>query len=126
MYVMYRTWRFDRWVKDLILHRKYFYPAITYKSGTKSYVTNGCFRENDEICSIIIPEDEYESDEPTIVWKNGTKEWKKMGKGFHRDGNFPAIIYPNGDIEYWNCGKRHRLDGPAVIYSKKTILVFPR
>ena len=111
------------------IHRKYSYPAVTYvkNDGEKffTYATNGFFRENNEFYSMIIPDDSYEfttyhSDEPTIVWKNGTKQWKKMNvSNFHREDDLPAVIYPNGDVEYWVRGLRHRKDGPAVIYGNK-------
>ena len=39
----------------------------------------------------------------------------KTKKQFHRvDG--PAVEYPNGDSEWWLNGKRHREDGPAVVW----------
>ncbi|RTK95502.1 MAG: hypothetical protein EKK64_06685 [Neisseriaceae bacterium] len=57
------------------------------------------------------------SDNPAIIYKNGTKEWYCIDDLHRRDG--PAVVYSNGDKEYWIQGKRHREDGPAVIYGNK-------
>ena len=54
---------------------------------------------------------------PSIVWDNGTKEWRDNGI-LHRK-KMPAIEYSNGDEEWWIYGMRHREDGPAVIYGNK-------
>ena len=67
-----------------------------------------------------------------IIRKNGTIEsYKNIERHYilnndpfntslilHRS-KFPAIEYANGDKEWWYNGKRHRLDGPAVIYGDK-------
>ncbi|RTK95508.1 MAG: hypothetical protein EKK64_06715 [Neisseriaceae bacterium] len=111
----------EHWRKDLLCHRKYFFPAMTFHNGRKIYCTNGLFRETNAFHSILtsnlvlsVLEKKYK-DEPTVVYKDGIKEWKDEQKGFHRT-NGPAIMYPNGEEEYWVNGKRHRENGPAVIY----------
>ncbi|MEI8270735.1 MAG: hypothetical protein WCG45_05170 [bacterium] len=62
-------------------------------------------------------------DNPSIIYKNGTKEWyfKDDVKFYmlHRENGLPAIEYSNGDKEWWRFGKRHRANGPAVIYNNK-------
>lgn len=41
--------------------------------------------------------------------------WIKKGKILHREDG-PAICGINGLLEWWFYSKKHRLDGPAVIY----------
>jgi hypothetical protein len=62
-------------------------------------------------------EDHRDDYNPTIIRKNGTKEWFKLGMRHRFNG--PALIYPNGDYEYFHMGKRHRINGPAVVYGNK-------
>jgi hypothetical protein len=33
--------------------------------------------------------------------------------------DLPAVEYANGDKEWWRRGRRHRDDGPAIIYEEK-------
>lgn len=47
---------------------------------------------------------------------DGDKEWFKNGKKHREDG--PAVIYNDGQQEWWFDGKLHREDGPAVINKK--------
>ena len=47
------------------------------------------------------------------VDENGNQYWFKDGKRHREDG--PAIIYANGDQYWYRNGKRHREDGPAGI-----------
>ena len=49
---------------------------------------------------------------------NGSKIWYLNGKK-HRE-NGPAIIYPNGEKIWYLNGQRHREDGPAVIHPNGT------
>ena len=45
---------------------------------------------------------------------HGTQHWYKNDKR-HRDEG-PAVIYADGTQEWYKNGKHHREDGPAVIY----------
>ncbi len=49
---------------------------------------------------------------------DGTQKWYKDGKRHREDG--PAIIYANGRQYWYKDGKRHREDGPAVIWPDGT------
>jgi hypothetical protein len=42
-------------------------------------------------------------------------EWWIGGKRHRTDG--PAVVYEDGSCEYWIANKRHREDGPALINS---------
>ena len=81
-------------------------PAIECADGTKRWYFNGRkYRLNNLPC---------------VEYSNGTKEWYGlMSQTLHRDNNLPAVEYPNGDKEYWVNGKRHRINGPAVIIGNK-------
>ena len=50
-----------------------------------------------------------------VTDSNGTKRWYLNGKRHREDG--PAVIYANGDKFWYLNGKCHREDGPAVIAS---------
>ncbi len=45
---------------------------------------------------------------------DGTQEWYQNGKRHRDDG--PAMVYPSGTEVWYQNGKRHRDDGPAVVY----------
>jgi len=45
----------------------------------------------------------------------GTKEWFIDGKRHRKDG--PAVIWADGDKIWFLNDRRHRLDGPAVEYN---------
>jgi hypothetical protein len=47
-----------------------------------------------------------------IVRSNGDEEWYKHGKRHRLDG--PAVVCVDVTKEWWVNGKHHRLDGPAV------------
>ena len=85
-----------RWCKNGIMHRDNNLPALEYEDGDKEYWLFG---------------DKYE------LLDNNTKEFYYLGR-LHRY-LLPAIEYPNGDKEWWHDGKRHRREGPAVIYGNK-------
>jgi hypothetical protein len=53
--------------------------------------------------------------EGCITWKNGRQDWWKNGKRHREDG--PAVVFPDGTQEWWKNGELHREDGPAIIYS---------
>ena len=55
---------------------------------------------------------------PPEYVKNGDRFWFSRGI-LNRNDDFPAIERSNGDKEWWFLGKRHRTDGPAVVYKKK-------
>ena len=44
---------------------------------------------------------------------DGTKEWYINGKRHREDG--PAIIWADGEMRWWIDGHLHREDGPAII-----------
>jgi len=74
------------------------------EKGHHGDLENGYFDKHKNFISLILP---------TIVRKNGTKEWYKNGK-FHRDERdengftLPAIIYSNGTREWYKDGEKHR------------------
>lgn len=47
-------------------------------------------------------------------------EWYSNGKRHKVDG--PAVIHEDGHTEWWLNGQHHRTDGPAVIYADGTQL----
>ena len=56
-------------------------------------------------------------DKPTIVWRDGTREWWKNLKR-HRDGDKPAVEYANGNRMWYRDGelKRESFVGWTAIY----------
>ena len=44
------------------------------------------------------------------------RSWKVNNK-LHREGDYPASEFTDGYKSWYKEGKRHRLNGPAVIYS---------
>ncbi|RTK95516.1 MAG: hypothetical protein EKK64_06755 [Neisseriaceae bacterium] len=129
--ILYNKSETELWYLFGKLHRDFGLPAIVYKS-----VVSSCFSEfyiqgqkykikeengdkisyTDESCPHSI------ADNPSVIYKNGTKEWHCNGK-LHRNF-FPAVIYSNGDEEWWVDGKKHRYDGPAVTYGDKQYWFF--
>ena len=53
----------------------------------------------------------HREDGPAIYRKDGTKEWHIKGKRHRLDG--PAVVAPEKE-EYWENGKQHRMMGPAI------------
>ena len=49
---------------------------------------------------------------------DGSQRWFKGGKRHREDG--PAVIWPDGTQHWYKGGKRHREDGPAVIWPDGT------
>ena len=97
-------------------------PAIEWKSGEKWWIKNGLMHREGNLPAIEnkIGENEYWiEDQKYILQENGTKEFIDFHGNLHRDSGLPAIEYSNGDREWWLFGKRHRLDGPAVIIGDK-------
>ena len=98
------------------LHRRNHLPAIELVNGQREWWKNGKrYREKDL---------------PSVEYANGTKEWYCQGNFLSRSimdvssklgrlNDLPAVEYPNGDKEWWHNGKRHRDNGPAVIYGNK-------
>ncbi len=68
---------------------------------------------------------EFLYDESKIWWDstNGKKEWYDSESQLHRDDG-PAIECLNGDREWYVHGQRHRINGPAIERSGKTILIW--
>jgi len=53
-----------------------------------------------------------------VKFVNGNQYWYKNGKRHREDG--PAVIYTNGTQYWYKNGKHHREDGPAIIYANGT------
>jgi hypothetical protein len=51
--------------------------------------------------------------------KDGTRRHYHNGKRHREDG--PAVIYPNGYQSWWINGLLHREDGPAIVCSTGTL-----
>ncbi|RTK95514.1 MAG: hypothetical protein EKK64_06745 [Neisseriaceae bacterium] len=116
MYCLMKLHIRKEWHKNKVRHRSKNSPAIEYYDGFKVLYNNGI---------------RYE----IIQHENGTKEWHKciisltdfvisrnensFSKTLHSFNDCPAVIYPNGDAEWWCNGKRHRINGPAVVYGNK-------
>ncbi|RTK95522.1 MAG: hypothetical protein EKK64_06785 [Neisseriaceae bacterium] len=89
------------------------------------YVFGGCYVKKQNCLILSSINRDLENKLPTVIYENGTKEWWRhkdtaweRKRELHRD-NGPAVEYSNGDKEWWFFGKRHRLDGPAVVYGNK-------
>jgi hypothetical protein len=110
------------WCIDGMLHRDGDFPAVTSNGAMKWYKFGKCHRENDLPAHIISDGTQFwykNGIEYTFSkYENGTKEWRD-NYGILHNYHGPAIIYSNGDVEYWVRGKRHRINGPAVIIGKK-------
>ena len=50
--------------------------------------------------------------------EDGTERWYRNGRRHREDG--PAIIYADGSEFWYKNGKLHREDGPAIIYAGGT------
>jgi hypothetical protein len=55
-----------------------------------------------------------------IIDNNGVVRWFDQRGNLHREGGFPAVEFPDGSKRYYEHGKRHRIDGPAVLNSDGT------
>ncbi|RTK95488.1 MAG: hypothetical protein EKK64_06615 [Neisseriaceae bacterium] len=130
-----KTWTKKTSENIFIKHRKILKPAYEHiKGGVKEWFYEG--REyqivetefSTEIRSFVFTPQAIEyklnsiADHPSVIYKNGTKEWHCFGflsRTLVLDS--PSVIYANGDKEWWQHGKRHRLktNGPAVIYGNK-------
>ncbi|MEI8270104.1 MAG: hypothetical protein WCG45_01930 [bacterium] len=102
-------------------------PAFTWGDGTEEWHETGIEYQkikNDFSTETLtkesmtrIPHLHSFSDNPAVIYKNGTKEWHCIGMLHRPEG--PAVEYDNGDVEYWIQGRKHRDNGPAVIYGNK-------
>ena len=63
-----------------------------------------------EIIGLYIP-----WEPPHEISDSGVQQWYKDGKKHREDG--PAVIYTDGDQYWYKDDKLHHEDGPAVIYS---------
>jgi hypothetical protein len=108
-------------------HRKNFLPAYYEKINANNQIYRQEFwyyGNKYEDKSTFFLRKNHNSFAPLIVYKNGTKEWWQnlvslSNHGhLHRKGK-PAVEYANGDYEWWVYGKRHRENGPAVVYGDK-------
>jgi hypothetical protein len=48
-----------------------------------------------------------------VIDADGSQAWYLHGRRHRADG--PAVIWPDGHREWWQHGQYHRADGPAVI-----------
>jgi hypothetical protein len=118
---------FDLWGK--ICDKNFTYhrtkgPAVLEKAKTSArlicWVLDGCrYAKISEYGYYAKYREPSNKNYPSIIYFNGTKEWLDDYEKLHRDRNRPAIEYANGDKEWFRHGKRHRENGPAVIYGKK-------
>ena len=81
----------------------------------KYYVTVGddgsIFWYKDEKCTGL-----HREDEPAVERVDGGyRAWYLNGKRHREDG--PAIVWASGDQMWWLNGERHRIDGPAIIWA---------
>ena len=119
------------WKKNNKKHRKNK-PSIEYENGNEEYWIKGQRHRNPmegPAVKYAIKDFYFLSGNQCFlnIQENGTKEiyiFKGLLKKFYlySNSNFdsiPSIIYPNGDKEWWFMGKRHRENGPAVIYGNK-------
>ena len=51
------------------------------------------------------------------VYDDGSECYYDENDCYHRPNNKPAFIHPDGFTLYRVCGKLHRTNGPAFIYS---------
>ncbi|RTK95486.1 MAG: hypothetical protein EKK64_06605 [Neisseriaceae bacterium] len=109
--------------KNNFLHHRTRGPAIqeilttnTSVDVRTSWYFEGRHYTKEKDCSILSGYN-IENNSPSIIWNNGTKEWRREDRLHRYDG--PAVTYSNGDQEYWLYGERHNKNGPAVIYGKK-------
>lgn len=55
-----------------------------------------------------------------VTDKNGTVRWFDSDGEMHNDDG-PALITATGTQEWWLHGRRHRVDGPAVVIKVSNI-----
>jgi hypothetical protein len=113
--------RKDKFQKSMIMHRTKGPAKSNEFSKDFHWYIDGFIYLKMDYGFLLITNSSYT---PKIIYYNGTKEWaisseKRNYFKLHRDGDLPAVEYSNGDLEYWLYGKRHRLDGPAVIIGDK-------
>ena len=111
----YKEWRLNKKT-----HRKKG-PAIEYANGDKYWYFKGEIHRDNNLPAVEWADGAKEywlNGEEYILRENGTKEFYN---GFLELSRFdkPAIEYANGDEEWWFNGKRHRKNGPAIIYGDK-------
>ena len=107
-----------------LLHRKKG-PAVELKNGDKQWWNYGKLHRDNNLPAVEYSNGDKKwwiNDEQYFLQENGTKEfinsYRTGSRELHRR-DLPAVEYPNGDQEWWLWGKRHRLDGPAVIIGNK-------
>lgn len=55
------------------------------------------------------------SSEPKVD-KHGNKRWYNENGQLHRGGDLPASVCASGNKQWFKNGKRHRANGPAIVW----------
>jgi len=106
-------------------------PAYITPDGTQYFYFHGKLHREDNLPAVIHPDGSLEywffgsrhreglPQLPAVIRKSGELprvEYWLYGKLHREDENQPAVISDDGELlEYYQHGKRHRLDGPALI-----------
>ena len=99
-------------------------PAIERDNGEEEWYVEGKRHRIGGPAIVLQTEEFYYVDgyKYDFTVEYGTKTWQinhVFQKKLHSFYDTPAIEYANGDKEWWFMGKRHRENGPAVIYGNK-------
>ncbi|RTK95487.1 MAG: hypothetical protein EKK64_06610 [Neisseriaceae bacterium] len=108
------------WTLDGEAHRTKG-PAINFSNGEKWWATKGRMNRDHNLPAVERPNGTKEywiNGQEYNLQENGTREFIDLFGKLNRE-DLPAVEYANGDKEFWLDGKRHRSDGPAVIYGNK-------
>ena len=125
MYCLIKTKSNDIWYLNEYMHRING-PATEFLDGEKWWLINGKRHRENNLPAIIRKDGNEEywiNGEEYLFHENGTKEFIDYYGRLSRVYG-AAVEYPNGDKEWWIDGKRHRLDGPAVIIGDKKFWFF--
>lgn len=68
---------------------------------------------------VVHNETQIPSDYTGVVYIDNWKAHVTIDNGKVHNDFGPAIYYDSGSLEWWRENKRHRLDGPAVVYADK-------
>lgn len=105
----------SKWYKNGVLHREDG-PAVEHRSSIDGHMLRVWYWEGNR-CS-----------EEEVKWRLRDKQMRdnppRMGQelknlnsinGIPHDNKGPARVWNDGTVEWFDFGKRHRIDGPAVI-----------
>lgn len=98
------------WIK-MVLYDDAF-KQYAYTLGARQFIE--LFHVKDEKGTLLFGLNHSIYDQPSYIWKDGTLEWRYLGKR-HRENDLPSVIY---NSKYWQLhGKMHREnDLPASIH----------